>query len=69
MSDAKQIVAKNIKNYISERGIRQSFVAEKVNVPSSALSKMLAGEQTIDVITYYGICKTLDVPLETFLEE
>lgn len=69
MSEAKQVIAKNIKNYISERGIRQSFVAEKVNIPSSALSKMLAGEQTIDVVTYYEICKTLHVPLETFVEE
>jgi transcriptional regulator with XRE-family HTH domain len=69
MSDQRKIVAQNIKNFISERGIKQSFIAEKANIPSSAFSKMLAGEQTIDMVAYFRICKALDVPMEKFFEE
>ena len=48
------MVGKRIKDYLESNGIKQSFVAEKVGIPASQLSE---------------ICKVLNVPFETFLEE
>lgn len=63
------MVGKNIKAYIDERGIKQSFIAEKTGISNSVLSKMLSGDYTITATNYYNICKALDVPMEKFFEE
>lgn len=63
------MVGKRIKEYLLSNGIKQSFVAEKVGIPASQLSEICNQGRTIDCVLYYKICKTLNVPYETFLEE
>lgn len=63
------MIGKKIKAYIDERGIKQSFVAEKTGIESSVLSKMLNGNYVITAVNYYCICKALDVPMSKFFEE
>ena len=62
-------VGKKIKGFIDERGIKQSFLAERIGVSQSIMSKMLNEDYTITAIHYYGICKALGVPMEQFFEE
>lgn len=61
-------VQKRIKDYLTEHGIKQGFLAEKLGVTDSIISAMLNGNRNIDCIEYFEICRALDVPLETFFE-
>lgn len=61
-------VQKRIKAYLTEHGIKQGFLAEKLGVADSIISAMLNGNRNIDCIEYFEICRALDVPLETFFE-
>lgn len=62
------MVGRRIKEYIESRGIKQAFVAKQVGITTARLSEICNKGRNIDCETYYKICKTLDVPLETFLE-
>ena len=62
------MVGKRIGEYLKNNGIMQAFVAEKVGIPKSKMSDICTKGTRIDCITYYKICKVLDVPLEKFLE-
>ena len=60
-------VGKNIKEYMAENGIKQSFVADKVGIPQPQMSDICNKGRSIDCILYYKICNALNVPLEKFL--
>lgn len=62
------MVGKNIGQYLTENGIKQSFVAEKVGIPNSQMSDICTKDRSIDCVLYHRICKVLKVPYETFLE-
>ena len=62
------MVGEKIKQYLTDNGIKQSFVADKVGIPASQLSEILNNGRSLGCVTYYKICKTLNVPLEMFLE-
>lgn len=63
------MVGKRINEYMTANGIKQSFVAERVGITPSRMSNILTKGSTIDCVLYYKICKVLNVPLETFLED
>ncbi len=57
-----------IKDYLTENGIKQSFLVEKTGMTASTISDICNGvRQKIDAVEYYKICKALGVPLDTFL--
>lgn len=60
-------VGKRIGQYLTDNGIKQAFVAEKVGITRPQMSDICNKDRTIDCVLYYKICKTLNVPLETFL--
>jgi transcriptional regulator with XRE-family HTH domain len=63
------MVGIRIGKYLADNGIKQSFVAEKVGITSPQMSEICNKQgKNIDCVLYYKICKTLNVPLETFLE-
>ena len=62
------MVGKRIKDYLNSNGIKQTFVAEKAGITNPQMSEILNKGRIIDCMTYYKICKALNVPLETFLE-
>lgn len=62
------MVGKRIGEYLTNNGIKQSFVAEKVGITAPQMSEICNKGRSIDCITYYKICKVLNLPLETFLE-
>lgn len=63
------MVGARIKKYLEEHGIKQSFVADKVGLTASQMSDICIKDRSIDCLVYYKICKVLNVPLESFLED
>lgn len=63
------MVGIRIKNYLIENGIKQSFLADKTGMSNSIISDICLGNRKIDCVEYYKICKALNVPFETFLED
>lgn len=63
------MVGARIKQYLNENGIKQAFLAEKVDIPQSQLSDICNKGRSIDCILYWKICNVLNVPYEKFLTE
>ena len=59
-------IGERIKDYASERGIKQAFLAEKIGCDNSKMSKILNGTQEIGADELFLISKALGVPMETF---
>lgn len=62
------MVGKRIKEYLTERGIKQTFLAQKTGLGDAVMSDICNDNRRIDCIEYYRICRALDVPLETFMD-
>jgi plasmid maintenance system antidote protein VapI len=65
----RMTIGEKVKEYVQERGIKQRFLAEKVGVDDSKISKFLNGTQDIGVLEYFKLCEALDVPMEKFIKE
>ena len=52
-------VAERISNLIDDKGMKQKFIAQKIDVSETAMSAMLSGKQKIDVETFIKICFVL----------
>lgn len=63
----EDMVGKRIKEYLIANGIKQSFIAEQVGITKSKMSDICNKDRIIDCVTYYKICKALNVPMETFI--
>ncbi|MBQ1572984.1 MAG: helix-turn-helix transcriptional regulator [Clostridiales bacterium] len=63
------MIGKRIKEYLAERGIKQSFVAEKAGLTPATMSDICIKDRKIECVEYYRICKALGVPMETFMED
>ena len=63
------MVGRRIKQYLTDNGIKQSFLAEKTGMTPMVISDICNKDRKVDVVEYHKICKALNVPLETFLEE
>lgn len=62
-------IGASIKGYLDDNGIKYGFIADKANIPQPIMSNVLSGNREIKVLEYYRICKILQVPFETFIEE
>lgn len=56
------IIRKFLVNYISERGIKQSFISEKTGLTADTVSKILSGRRKILADEFLSICRALDIP-------
>ena len=57
-------VGKSIKSMINERGMKQTFVAQKIGVSDTLLSSMLTGRSRIDSDLLPAICEAIGVSPE-----
>lgn len=57
-----------ISHYINSHDISPSLLAKRSGLTLSEISDILA-DKPIDTISYYKICKVLNVPLEYFIAE
>ena len=63
------MVGQRINKYLTDNGIRKSFVAERAGISRSKMTQICSERnRKVDAVVYYRICKALHVPLETFLE-
>lgn len=62
------MIGAEIKGYMDERGIKQSFLADKIDMPKPTLSEVLSEKRTLTLIEYYKICKVFELPMEYFFE-
>ena len=60
------MIGEKIKQYLEANGIKQSFLADKIGITKQKMT-YICSSKVIDCVTYYKICKALNVPLETFL--
>ena len=51
-----------------ERGMTQSALAEKLEVPQSFVSKVESGERRLDILELRQVCLALDVPLRKVVQ-
>lgn len=63
------MLGKKIRQYLEEKGIKQTFLAEKTGLTNSTISDMLRGARKIYTTEYFKICKALDVPFDFFYED
>ena len=63
------MVGKRIGQYLLDNGIKQVFVAERVGLSKPQMSDICKKDKSVDCVTYYKICKLLNVPFEMFLSE
>lgn len=63
------MIGEKIKQYLTDHGIMQKFLIEKTGIRKMRISDICAGKCRIEVTEYYKICKALNVPLETFLDD
>lgn len=60
------MLGKKIKQYLNEKGLKQSYLSAKCGFPQPILSAMLNGERKITAEEYMNICHALDVDLSMF---
>ncbi|WFD09969.1 helix-turn-helix domain-containing protein [Tepidibacter hydrothermalis] len=58
-----------IKAFMKERGIKQSFLKEKLGMTASTCSALLNGNRGISAEEYFKICDSLKVPLNYFKDD
>ncbi len=63
------MVGARIREYLTNNGIKQSFLAERTGLSPSQVSDICIHDRKIDCIEYYKICKALNVELEYFLKD
>lgn len=56
----------DIKEYLIENGIKQSYVSEKTGIPAPILNMMLNDNRKIEANEYMRICDAIGVPLDQF---
>lgn len=54
-----EMVGAYLKLYMKEKGIKQSYVAEKVNLSPQILGAVLKGQRKLEVSEYYSICAAM----------
>lgn len=56
----------DIKKYLKENGIKQSFVSERTGIPAPILNMMLNDNRKIEANEYMQICEAIGVSLDYF---
>ena len=55
-----------IKQYLEERGIKQSFLGERLGMSPSTVNALINGNRGISAKEYFQICDALNLPLDYF---
>lgn len=63
------MLAESINRYLKDKGIKQSWLAEKVGLPVTTLNGIINGKTQLKADLFIQICRALEVPPETFSEK
>ena len=58
----------DMKKYIEDSGIKQKNLAEKAGLNETKLCLALQGKRKLEASEYANICRTMGVPMQTFLK-
>ena len=61
-------VYEKVREYITERGIKQSAIAKKCNISVSTFNAIMNGKRTMYAEDLRAICFALNVSPEVFIE-
>lgn len=62
-------VARAVQEYIKERGIKQSFIADKCGWSKQKTSAIIRGERRMIAEEMANICEAVGVPYDFFYQE
>lgn len=62
------MVANNIGEYLRANGIKQSWLAERLEIPPTTLNGIVNGRSELKADLFIRICQVLNVPPEQFAE-
>lgn len=62
------IACEVIKKIIESKGIKQSFIADKVGMPRELLRRSIEGKRVLKADEFIKICAVLGIDLELFSE-
>ena len=60
------MVAEKINAYITEKGIKQSYVAEKAGISLQEMNDYMKGRRRLRADTFFKICRALNESSEIF---
>lgn len=63
----KNSVSSKIKSYLSDKGIKQKYLAEQVDISENLLSMILNNKATLDMDLFEKIISVLKVDANTFI--
>lgn len=62
------MVAKSVGEYLKENGIKQAWLAERLDVPPTTLNGIINGRAEMKADMFIKICRILNVPPETIVK-
>lgn len=62
-------VNQKLNNFICERGIKQSYIAEQTGISKDAISKILRGKRKITADEFLRICNSVQIDPNIFRAE
>lgn len=63
------MVREAIAKYLEDNGIKQNYLATKINMSPVTLNTILNGKRKIDIEEYAKICDALNVTYDLFLTQ
>lgn len=63
------MVREAIAKYLEDNGIKQNYLATKINMSTVTLNTILNGKRKIDIEEYAKICDALNVTYDLFLTQ
>ena len=63
------MIGSQIKKYLTDNGIKQSFVCERADIKPDRMSVICSGNARIEAYEYIKICRALGVNYDTFIFE
>ena len=57
------MITKDLKSYLDDRGIKQKWLAEQIDVSESYISRMLSGSRNIPFWMQYRIENALNIKI------
>ena len=62
------MIAANIGKYLNDNGIKQTWLADKLEIPVSTLNGIIKGRSELKADMFITICNILNVPPEEFVK-
>lgn len=65
--EVEEYIAKAIKHYLKENGMKQNILCKVLNCEKSTVSELLNFKRRLGATENYRICKFFNLPLDKFM--